>query len=64
MLGKVIAYYPQKRFGYIAADDGREYFVHESQINLPSKCLSAGYMVQFTPSNGFPKPQACHVCLL
>lgn len=64
MIGKVLTYNSKKRFGYILADDGREYFVHENEIKLPSKSLGAGYTVQFTPSAGFPKPQAVNVCLL
>lgn len=64
MIGIVNSYNPKKKFGYIAGDDGKEYFVHESEIKLPSKCLYAGYSVQFTPTSGFPKPRAAGVSLL
>ena len=65
MLGKVKEYSAKKRFGYIDGDDGEEYFLHESEIKTPSRCLSRGYMVQFTPSNlGFPKKRALNVNLL
>lgn len=64
MFGTVSSYNPKKKFGYIAGDDGKEYFVHESEIMLPSKCLYAGYSVRFTPTSGFPKPKAAGVCLL
>ena len=33
MKGKVKFYNSAKRFGFIAAEDGKEYFVHESGLN-------------------------------
>lgn len=64
MIGKVIAYDPKKRYGYIMGDDGVKCFFHESEINIPSKTISPGYMVQFSVSNGFPHPRALSIRLL
>lgn len=64
MVGKVISYNATKRFGYIRGDDGEEYFVHESEVKVPSKMLYCGYGVQFNIENGFPKKQAVNVRLM
>lgn len=64
MLGRVRTYDKQKKFGFISGDDGIDYFFHESEINVPSKNLSAGYTVQFNTSNGYPNPKALNVSIL
>lgn len=64
MIGQVKKFDSRKKYGFISGDDGKEYFFHESEINTPSKSISAGYTVQFIASNGFPKPKALSVNLL
>lgn len=64
MIGRVKTYSKQKKYGFISGDDGKEYFFHESEINIPSKNLSAGYTVQFSTSDGYPNPKALNVNIL
>lgn len=46
--GRVETFDRQKRWGFIAGDDGRRYYVSSGSINVPSKTLDAGYSVVFT----------------
>lgn len=48
--GRVEAFDRKKRYGFITGDDGRKYFVHSNDINVPSKSLDSGYSVIFTPA--------------
>ncbi len=64
MLGQVRTYDRSKRYGFISGDDGKEYFVHESEIKIPSKALAKGYTVEFSVSDGFPKQRALNVKLI
>lgn len=64
MIGQVKTYDARKKYGFISGDDGKDYFFHESEIHIPSKCLSAGYTVQFNVTDGYPIPKALDVSLL
>lgn len=50
MIGKVTFYDGKKGRGYIAGEDGRNYFVDKSNVNTVSHNLTKGYMVMFMPS--------------
>lgn len=64
MIGQVRIYDQKRGWGYIAGDDGEEYYLGKNEIQLPSRCISAGYSVQFVPGNGFPRKKALNVRLL
>ena len=48
MIGKVKAFKVHKGYGFIAGDDGQDYFFHISQI-VSDKPLGVGRKVEFNP---------------
>lgn len=53
MRGKVKRYYEDKKYGFIKGDDGSDYFVHFSEINIDGyKKLTDGQTVEFETARG------------
>lgn len=53
MFGKVVAYYPDKGYGFIQGDDGKKYFAPCSEVKTASGVLEKGYTAEFTlPTSG------------
>ena len=51
--GRVKWFNPQKGYGFIEVDEGRDVFVHYSAINMPGfKTLEEGQPVQFDLLDG------------
>ncbi|MEA3285178.1 MAG: cold-shock protein [Synergistota bacterium] len=51
-----------KGYGFITGEDGKDYFVHFSAINVDGfKTLDEGQAVTFTIENGQKGPQASNV---
>ena len=50
MIGRVTFFDRKKGYGYIAGDDGRNYFFSKNNLNTSSNSIAKGYMVLFTPS--------------
>ncbi|EFC91456.1 cold-shock DNA-binding domain protein [Dethiosulfovibrio peptidovorans DSM 11002] len=51
-----------KGYGFITGEDGKDYFVHFSAINIDGfKTLDEGQAVTFTIENGQKGPQASNV---
>ncbi len=51
-----------KGYGFITGEDGKDYFVHFSAINVDGfKTLDEGQSVTFTIENGQKGPQASNV---
>lgn len=63
MIGKVIKFDSKMRYGFIKGDDGVKYFVHSSDINIPSGNLDKGSTVCFTQSKNEWGPKALNVDL-
>lgn len=61
MKGTVKFFNDAKGFGFIAADDGKEYFVHVSAIE--GETLSEGDAVEFEVTEGDRGPKAANVKL-
>jgi cold shock CspA family protein len=69
MNGCVVKTYPNKSFGFIKGDDGKEYFLHRSSIlNFHVfhssdfySCIKVGDYVEFTPTVTAEGPRAIHV---
>lgn len=60
--GKVKWFNAQKSFGFIAAEDGTDVFVHFSAIAMDGfKTLDEGMDVQFEVVEGAKGPQAANV---
>lgn len=60
--GSVKWFNGEKGFGFISGDDGKEYFVHFSQINKDGfKVLEEGQAVTFEVTQGQKGPQASNV---
>lgn len=55
--GTVKFFNAAKRFGFIAGDDGKEYFVHESGLK-PGTRITEGDKVRFEPTQGDRGPKA------
>lgn len=50
LFGMVIAYYPEKRYGFINGMDGKEYFIHYSQYyKFLNEDLKKGDIAVFVP---------------
>ena len=60
MEGIVKFYNRQKRFGFITADDGKDYFFHESGIE-PGNTVKDNDKVSFEIVQGDKGPKAEHV---
>jgi CspA family cold shock protein len=60
--GRVKWFNPQKGYGFIEVDEGRDVFVHYSAINMPGfKTLEEGQQVQFDLQDGEKGPHANNV---
>lgn len=64
MLGKVKWYNPKKGYGFIAGDDGVDYFVPYCNVETVSGGLDAGYNVEFQIATTERGRMAEHVKLL
>lgn len=60
MKGTVKTFFDEKRFGFIVADDGQEYFVHQTAITDGSS-LKEGDVVNFDPEKGDKGLKAANV---
>jgi CspA family cold shock protein len=64
MSGTVKWFNAEKGFGFITGQDGKDVFVHFSQIQVQGyKTLEEGQKVQFEVSQGQKGPQASNVTL-
>ena len=52
MQGKVKWFSPEKGYGFLTADDGKEYFAHIHEIDPDAGDLAEGQSVEFEPSSG------------
>jgi cold shock protein len=60
--GRVKWFNDKKGYGFIAADDGKEYFVHHSSIEADGfRSLNEGDRVRFDEERGPKGPQAVRV---
>ena len=60
--GRVKWFNPQKGYGFIVVDEGRDVFVHYSAIRMPGfKTLVEGQPVQFDLLDGEKGPHADNV---
>lgn len=60
--GKVKWFNPEKGYGFIARDDGRDVFLHYSAIQMGGfKTLEEGQPVEFDIVEGSRGPQAANV---
>ena len=60
MKGKVKFYNEGKKFGFIAGEDGKEYFVHSSGLNA-GVSVREGDSVTFDVEQGDKGPKASNV---
>jgi CspA family cold shock protein len=62
MTGKVKWFNAEKGYGFISTEDGKDVFVHYSQIQLEGyKSLDEGQAVEFEINDGPKGPQATNV---
>lgn len=62
MKGKVKWFNPQKGFGFICAEDGKDVFVHFSGLLVDGfKTIEEGADVEFEVTEGAKGPQAVNV---
>lgn len=62
MTGKVKWFNAEKGYGFISTEDGKDVFVHYSQINSEGyKTLDEGQAVEFEINDGPKGPQATNV---
>ena len=65
MTGKVKWFNAEKGYGFITAEDGKEYFAHFSQIQKDGfKSLEEGETVSFDVTEGQKGPQASNIASL
>jgi len=62
MKGKVKFFNQTKGFGFIAAEDGKEYFVHQTGLK-PNVSISENDEVTFDTEKGDKGPKAVNVAL-
>ncbi|MBD3209436.1 cold shock domain-containing protein [Candidatus Woesearchaeota archaeon] len=62
MKGKVKFFNEMKGFGFVAGEDGKEYFVHQSAL-APGLALRENDVVVFDPEQGDRGPKAANVSL-
>lgn len=62
MKGKVKFFNEQKQFGFIAGEDGKEYFVHKTALNA-GVSIAEGSDVTFDVVQGDKGPKAANVSL-
>ncbi len=60
MKGKVKFYNEGKKFGFVAGEDGKEYFVHSSGLNA-GVSIREGDSVTFDVEQGDKGPKASNV---
>lgn len=64
MNGTVKWFNPEKGFGFITGDDGKDVFAHFSQINAEGyKSLEEGQKVSFDVAQGPKGPQAENITI-
>ncbi len=61
MKGKVKFFDESKGFGFIAGEDGKEYFVHKSGLGSEDLKLQENDAVTFDTEEGDRGPKAVHV---
>ena len=62
MIGKVKWFNAEKGYGFITTEDGKDVFVHFSQIQVEGyKSLDEGQAVEFEINDGPKGPQATNV---
>ena len=62
MQGKVKWFNPEKGYGFIEVEDGKDVFVHYSEIKEEGfKTLDEGQLVEFEMVEGNRGPQAANV---
>ena len=62
MTGEVKWFNAEKGYGFISTEDGKDVFVHYSQINSDGyKTLDEGQAVEFEINDGPKGPQATNV---
>ena len=62
MTGKVKWFNAAKGYGFITGDDGKEVFVHFSEIQVEGfKTLDQGQVVEYDVNDGPKGPQAANV---
>lgn len=47
MIGRVIRYFEEKRYGFVRGEDNQTYFIRESKLN--GEHIQTGYLVFFRP---------------
>lgn len=63
--GKVARLFPEERYGFITAPDGREFYFHATNIAHPNyEQLEIGTEVEFMEVTGGDSLQAVHVIIL
>ncbi len=62
--GKVRFYDDEKRFGFIASDDGQDVFLHATALPAGTAAPKAGARVEFGVAEGKRGPQALSVRVL
>ena len=65
MVGTVKSYNYKRGYGFIAADDGGEYFVHQSQLQMEGfRMLRRGQKVSFDTSGEEGRTAAVNVTVI
>lgn len=59
--GQVLRLIPDKGFGFIRGNDGREYFFHRSAVGADFEMLTPGQTVQFDEQPSDKGPRAGRV---
>jgi len=70
MRGKIKKYVADRGFGFITADDGKDYFFHYTKVNFPNEHMKPeeelipDRVVEFTPVEMEKGPQAHDVIVI